>query len=159
MSDSKFPASPKFLTKVKDSIVKGFAKEVHKVWNLLIRSTNTAELCAAGTCESSLIPLNHTFVVPGGRFREQCEFFLEDSFPQSSRELILDSKKTIGIVISSLKDFCFPSCMMSSDLHLRTLWMSWNNSGSFLMVDGSTTSTVVNPHSSFPYVFLHGTLL
>lgn len=47
-------------------------------WSDLIRSTNESAVCEEGTserCESSLIPLNHTFVIPGGRFREQCEFF------------------------------------------------------------------------------------
>lgn len=27
-------------------------------------------MCQAGVCESSLIPLNNTIVVPGGRYRE-----------------------------------------------------------------------------------------
>jgi hypothetical protein len=47
--------------------VKGFAQTVHGYWTQLIRGTNSSILCPQGLtgCESSLIPLNHTFVVPG----------------------------------------------------------------------------------------------
>jgi alpha,alpha-trehalase len=67
-----FVASPAFLTNVKDATVRAWTQTVHGYWTQLIRDTNRTELCAPGSCESSLIPLNHTFVVPGGRFREQC---------------------------------------------------------------------------------------
>jgi alpha,alpha-trehalase len=67
-----FDANPAFLNNVSDPLVKGFAGAVHGYWNQLIRGTNDSVLCADGSCESTLIPLNHTFVVPGGRFREQC---------------------------------------------------------------------------------------
>ncbi|KAI0354813.1 glycoside hydrolase [Trametes cingulata] len=70
-----FNAQPAFLSRVSDSLVKAFSQTVHGFWTQLIRSTNDTALCPEGTesgsCESSLIPLNHTFVVPGGRFREQ----------------------------------------------------------------------------------------
>ncbi|KAG8737849.1 hypothetical protein FRC10_007602 [Ceratobasidium sp. 414] len=69
------PKNPKFLGKIKNPLVKAWAKIVHGYWSHLIRGTNPGTLCSNrnGTtgCESSLIPLNHTFVVPGGRFREQ----------------------------------------------------------------------------------------
>ncbi|KAB5589880.1 Trehalase [Ceratobasidium theobromae] len=70
-----FPQNPGFLGKVKDPLVKAWMKVVHTYWSDLIRQTNPSSLCSNrnGTtgCESTLIPLNHTFVVPGGRFREQ----------------------------------------------------------------------------------------
>lgn len=34
------------------------------------RQTNESAVCQPGVCESSLIPLNNTIVVPGGRYRE-----------------------------------------------------------------------------------------
>ncbi|KAF8749526.1 Trehalase [Rhizoctonia solani] len=72
---SNFPENPTFLSKIKDPLVKAWSKIVHTYWSDLIRGTNPETLCSDrnGTtgCESSLIPLNHTFVVPGGRFREQ----------------------------------------------------------------------------------------
>lgn len=73
---SNFNANPAFLNNVSDPLVKAFSQTVHGFWTQLIRQTNQTALCPEGTesgsCESSLIPLNHTFVVPGGRFREQC---------------------------------------------------------------------------------------
>ncbi|EJD37494.1 glycoside hydrolase [Auricularia subglabra TFB-10046 SS5] len=65
-----FVDSPDFLKNVSDPVVQGFAKTVHGYWNNLVRQTNTSTLCTGAKCESTLIPLNHTFVVPGGRFRE-----------------------------------------------------------------------------------------
>ncbi|KAF8600265.1 trehalase [Ceratobasidium sp. AG-I] len=70
-----FPKNPTFLKKIKNPLVKAWTKIVHTYWSKLIRTTNPETLCSNGNgttgCASSLIPLNHTFVVPGGRFREQ----------------------------------------------------------------------------------------
>ena len=72
-----FVANPPFLNNVTDPTVRGFAQAVHTFWTQLARGTNDSTLCGGGgnDCESTLIPLNHTFVVPGGRFREQCKMF------------------------------------------------------------------------------------
>ena len=70
-----FNPAPAFLGRVPDPLLKAWSQIVHGYWAQLIRTTNASALCAEGTsatCESTLIPLNHTFVVPGGRFREQC---------------------------------------------------------------------------------------
>ncbi|KAJ7480557.1 glycoside hydrolase family 37 protein [Mycena latifolia] len=72
-----FSAAPAFLGNVSDPLLKAFAQTVHGFWTQLVRGTNASTLCTGGKCESSLIPLNHTFVVPGGRFREQ---YYWDSF-------------------------------------------------------------------------------
>ncbi|KAI5118081.1 hypothetical protein M0805_009161 [Coniferiporia weirii] len=70
-----FNDNPPFLAKVADPLVKAWTQTVNGFWVQLIRGTNQSTLCGEGTnggsCESTLIPLNHTFVVPGGRFREQ----------------------------------------------------------------------------------------
>jgi alpha,alpha-trehalase len=70
--DSSFNASaPAFLQSINDTVVRGFIVEVIGYWSDLIRETNQSALCGAGTdCDSSLIPLNNTVVVPGGRYRE-----------------------------------------------------------------------------------------
>jgi alpha,alpha-trehalase len=63
---ANFNPSPAFLKNVSQPIVKAFSQTVHGYWTQLIRGTNSSTLCAGNnTCESSLIPLNHTFVVPG----------------------------------------------------------------------------------------------
>lgn len=73
----EFNQSPAFLKGVSDPLLKAWSQTVHGYWTQLIRSTNDSALCQGGngtdSCESTLIPLNHTFVVPGGRFREQCK--------------------------------------------------------------------------------------
>ncbi|KAG6337380.1 hypothetical protein ID866_1703 [Astraeus odoratus] len=71
---ANFNVNPAFLSNVTDPLLQAFAKIVHGYWTQLARSTNQSALCDAypnGECESTLIPLNHTFIVPGGRFREQ----------------------------------------------------------------------------------------
>jgi len=73
MNLTNFPQSPSAFSGISDPYVKGFTLAVHNIWSLLIRGTNESRICMNGKCESSLIPLNHTFVIPGGRFREQCE--------------------------------------------------------------------------------------
>ncbi|PPQ65887.1 hypothetical protein CVT26_000907 [Gymnopilus dilepis] len=73
-----FNPNPPFLKNVTETLPKAFAQTVHGFWTQLIRNTNSSTLCgSSGKCESTLIPLNHTFVVPGGRFREQ---YYWDSF-------------------------------------------------------------------------------
>ncbi|KAJ7683028.1 Six-hairpin glycosidase-like protein [Mycena rosella] len=72
-----FKDAPAFLSNIPDPLLKAFAQKVHGFWTQLVRVTNASTLCTEGACESSLIPLNHTFVVPGGRFREQ---YYWDSF-------------------------------------------------------------------------------
>ena len=72
---SNFNADPPFLDNVKDPLPRAFAQVVHSYWTQLIRGTNSSTLCDGIKCESTFIPLNHTFVVPGGRFREQCKRF------------------------------------------------------------------------------------
>lgn len=67
----QFNPTPAFLNNVTDPLIKAWSQTVHGYWTQLIRSTNDSALCQGGNCESTLIPLNHTFVVPGGRFREQ----------------------------------------------------------------------------------------
>ncbi|KAK7025562.1 hypothetical protein VNI00_015915 [Paramarasmius palmivorus] len=94
-----FNANPPFLGNVSNPVVKAFAQAVHGFWTQLIRTTNSSALCNGVDCESSLIPLNHTFVVPGGRFREQ---YYWDSF--WIVEGLLESQ-LYGIVNDTLQNF------------------------------------------------------
>ncbi|KAG2030075.1 Six-hairpin glycosidase-like protein [Suillus americanus] len=71
---TNFNPTPAFLNNVTNPLLKAFAQTVHHYWTQLARNTNQSALWdeyPCGTCESSLIPLNHTFVIPGGRIREQ----------------------------------------------------------------------------------------
>jgi alpha,alpha-trehalase len=66
--------SPSFLNNISNPVVRAWTQRVHSYWTQLARDTNETSICNDGSCESTLIPLNHTFVVPGGRFREQCRW-------------------------------------------------------------------------------------
>ena len=75
VSLDNFPQNPASVSAIPNQYVQQFLLAVHQVWNLLTRETNQTALCTGGKCDSTLIPLNHTFVVPGGRFRENCKFY------------------------------------------------------------------------------------
>ncbi|KAG8918242.1 hypothetical protein FRC02_002512, partial [Tulasnella sp. 418] len=82
LNDTNTPAFLEQNSTIPDPLARAWAGVVDSYWKDLIRDTDETTLCtrtANGTapCESSLIPLNHTFVVPGGRFREQ---YYWDSF-------------------------------------------------------------------------------
>ncbi|RXK36960.1 alpha,alpha-trehalase [Tremella mesenterica] len=59
-----FNSTPALLNNISDPIYQGWVSVVNSYWTLLIRQTNQSALCN-GDCESSLIPLNNTIVVPG----------------------------------------------------------------------------------------------
>ncbi|WVN86234.1 uncharacterized protein L203_101395 [Cryptococcus depauperatus CBS 7841] len=71
-----FNPSPASLANVSNPIYEAWSKIVNGYWTLLARETNQSALCN-GDCVSSLIPLNHTVIVPGGRYRE---IYYWDSF-------------------------------------------------------------------------------
>ncbi|EIW74545.1 glycoside hydrolase family 37 protein [Coniophora puteana RWD-64-598 SS2] len=69
-----FSADPPFAQNVSDELLRAFALEVNSYWTQLAREANVTAECdiyPGGACESTFIPLNYSFVVPGGRFREQ----------------------------------------------------------------------------------------
>lgn len=71
-----FNANPPFLDNMTETLPKAFAQTVNGFWTQLARTTNSSTLCGtSGKCESTLIPLNHTFVVPGS-----CHISLQNVF-------------------------------------------------------------------------------
>ncbi|KXH62301.1 trehalase [Colletotrichum nymphaeae SA-01] len=60
---------PKFLDKINDTVIKEFSQKVIAIWPDLTR-TYAGSTSNCTTCPNSFIPVNHTFVVAGGRFRE-----------------------------------------------------------------------------------------
>ncbi|KAI0053998.1 glycoside hydrolase family 37 protein [Auriscalpium vulgare] len=106
---SNFNLNPPFLQNVTDPLLKSFASIVNTYWTQLIRGTNASTLCDGKSCESTLIPLNHTFVVPGGRFREQYywdSFWIIEGLIQSqlfdianaTLQNFMDELETIGFI-------------------------------------------------------------
>ena len=100
-----FNQNPAFLNGIKDPLVKAWSSIVHGYWAQLIRNTNESTLCDGVTCESSLIPLNHTFVIPGGRFRENCEY-RDPAIPGAA---LTYGTQTIGTVSGSSKASSSPN--------------------------------------------------
>ncbi|KAI1421063.1 Six-hairpin glycosidase-like protein [Xylaria sp. FL1777] len=59
---------PVFLDGIEDSVIKQFVEKVIDIWPDLTRKYIGGESCDG--CVNSYIPINRTFVVAGGRFRE-----------------------------------------------------------------------------------------
>ncbi|KAI0404946.1 Six-hairpin glycosidase-like protein [Xylaria palmicola] len=59
---------PVFLDKINDSVIKQFVEKVIDIWPDLTRKYVGANRCDG--CVDSYIPINRTFVIAGGRFRE-----------------------------------------------------------------------------------------
>ncbi|KAG2054179.1 glycoside hydrolase family 37 protein [Suillus hirtellus] len=108
---TNFNPTPAFLSNVTDPLLKAFAQTVHGYWTQLARSTNQSAVCndyPGGTCEGSFIPLNHTFVIPGGRFREQYywdSYWIIQGLFQS--ELYETVNTTLQNFMDEIEDFGF----------------------------------------------------
>ncbi|OTB03120.1 glycoside hydrolase family 37 protein [Hypoxylon sp. CI-4A] len=100
---------PVFLDEINDSVIKQFVQKVIDIWPDLTRTYVGAANCTG--CVSSFIPVNRTFVVAGGRFRESYywdSFWIIEgllrvggSFTQISRNIIenfLDFVDQFGFV-------------------------------------------------------------
>lgn len=59
---------PALVKSIKDPKLLNFATIVHSKWKSLVRRVDPDRSCQG--CASSIVPLSHPFVVPGGRFRE-----------------------------------------------------------------------------------------
>ncbi|KAI0109995.1 glycoside hydrolase family 37 protein [Daldinia grandis] len=101
--------NPVFLDDIDDSVVKQFVQKVIDMWPDLTRTYVGASNCTG--CVDSFIPVNRTFVIAGGRFREpyywDSFWILEGllrtggSFTQISRNIIenfLDFVEQFGFV-------------------------------------------------------------
>ncbi|KAK3394441.1 glycoside hydrolase family 37 protein [Podospora didyma] len=101
--------NPVFLDKVDDDVIKEFVNAVIDIWPDLTRKYAGPGNCTE--CANSFIPVNRTFVVAGGRFREpyywDSYWIIEGllrtggAFTQISKNIIenfLDFVETIGFV-------------------------------------------------------------
>ncbi|UKZ95675.1 uncharacterized protein TrAFT101_010497 [Trichoderma asperellum] len=66
---SSLTTNPAFLGKINDTVIKQFVTKVIDIWPDLTRRYSGA-VGNCSTCPNSFIPVNRTFVVAGGRFRE-----------------------------------------------------------------------------------------
>ncbi|TDZ31228.1 Trehalase [Colletotrichum spinosum] len=97
---------PKFLDKINDTVIKEFTTKVIDIWPDLTRTT-------AGGNDSfpnSLIPLNRTFVVAGGRFRESYywdSFFILEGLLRTGGSFVEVSKNMIENFLDFVERFGF----------------------------------------------------
>jgi alpha,alpha-trehalase len=108
--DDQLQVEPRFLDNINDTVIKEFTSKVIDIWPDLTRTyAGSASNCS--TCPNSFIPVNRTFVIAGGRFREpyywDSFWILEGllrtggSFTQISRNTIenfLDLIEQIGFI-------------------------------------------------------------
>ncbi|KAK3943753.1 glycoside hydrolase family 37 protein [Diplogelasinospora grovesii] len=106
---SQLQTNPTFLSKVNDTVIKEFVQAVIKIWPDLTRKYAGPGNCS--DCSNSFIPVNRTFVIAGGRFREpyywDSYWIMEGllrtggSFTQISKNIIenfLDLVEQIGFI-------------------------------------------------------------
>jgi alpha,alpha-trehalase len=86
-----FVDEPSFLNGVKDPLIRAFSKKIHGFWPQLARKLKNTGRCGTDECESTLVPLKHMFIIPGGRFREQCEYHSLHSLLSSTHNFNLCS--------------------------------------------------------------------
>ncbi|KLU81332.1 trehalase [Magnaporthiopsis poae ATCC 64411] len=107
--NSELTTNPVFLKKLNDTVIREFVEKVIDIWPELTRRYKGPGQCS--DCANSFIPVNRTFVVAGGRFREPyywdsywiVEGLLRTggAFTQISKNTIenfLDLVETIGFV-------------------------------------------------------------
>lgn len=61
---------PVFLDNINDTVIREFTEKVIDIWPDLTRTFGGGPASNCSECPNSFIPINHTFVVAGGRFRE-----------------------------------------------------------------------------------------
>lgn len=109
---------PQFLNNIEDSNIREFTEKVIEIWpDLTRRYSGSGSNCT--DCPNSFIPINNTFVVAGGRFREpyywDSYWILEGllltggDFIGVSREQIenfLDLVDQYGFVMNGARRYC-----------------------------------------------------
>lgn len=68
--EDQLTTDPVFLNRINDTVIQEFTKKVIDIWPDLTRQYSPSSSSNCTSCPNSFIPVNHTFVVAGGRFRE-----------------------------------------------------------------------------------------
>lgn len=99
---------PQFLQKINDTVIKEFVEKVIDIWPDLTRTYVGAGNCT--TCPSSFIPVNRTFVVAGGRFREPYywdSYWIVEGLLRTGGAFIEIAKNTIENFLDFIEQFGF----------------------------------------------------
>ncbi|EAQ93669.1 hypothetical protein CHGG_01904 [Chaetomium globosum CBS 148.51] len=135
---SELETDPSFLDKLEDVTIKEFVGKVIDIWPDLTRRYAGPGNCSQ--CANSFIPVNHTFVVAGGRFREpyywDSYWILEGllrtggAFTQISKNMIenfLDFVDTIGFIPNGARIYYLNSILERALPLLVKEYEFWSN--------------------------------
>ncbi|KAI8947137.1 glycoside hydrolase family 37 protein [Xylaria longipes] len=134
---------PVFLDKITDSVIKQFTEKVIDIWPDLTRKYVGADSCDG--CVNSFIPVNRTFVVAGGRFREpyywDSFWILEGllrtrgSFTEISRNIIenfLDFVEQFGFVPNGARVYYLNRSQLPVLTQMVKIYIDYTNDTSIL---------------------------
>ncbi|PTB62595.1 glycoside hydrolase family 37 protein [Trichoderma citrinoviride] len=96
--------NPSFLSKINDTVLSQFVTQVIDIWPDLTRryAGDAAVTANCSSCPNSFIPVNRTFVVAGGRFREP---YYWDSY-WIVEGLLRTGGAFVGIAKNTIENFC-----------------------------------------------------
>ncbi|GAP90318.1 putative glycoside hydrolase family 37 protein [Rosellinia necatrix] len=99
---------PVFLDNIEDSVIRQFVEKVIGIWPDLTRQYIGSERCDG--CVNSYIPINRTFVVAGGRFREPYywdSFWILEGLLRTGGSFIEISRNMIENFLDFVEEFGF----------------------------------------------------
>src|SRR5262245_18310432 len=104
--EDQLKTDPKFLAKINDTVIREFVEKVIDIWPDLTRQYAGAGNCS--DCPNSFIPVNRTFVVAGGRFREPYywdSYWILEGLLRTGGAFVEISKNTIENFLDFIEQF------------------------------------------------------
>ncbi|KPM46064.1 Trehalase [Neonectria ditissima] len=107
--DDELETDPAFLDNIDDTVIKEFTKKVIDIWpDLTRRYAGDSSNCTE--CPNSFIPVNRTFVVAGGRFREPYywdTYWILEGLLRTGGSFVNISKNAIENFLDFVEEFGF----------------------------------------------------
>ncbi|KAM5345313.1 hypothetical protein ACJ41O_011175 [Fusarium nematophilum] len=107
--EDELETNPEFLDKINDTVIREFAEKVIDIWpDLTRRYAGDSSNCTE--CPNSFIPVNRTFVVAGGRFREPYywdSYWILEGLLRTGGSFVEISKNAIENFLDFVEEFGF----------------------------------------------------
>ncbi|RFU76595.1 trehalase precursor [Trichoderma arundinaceum] len=106
---SSLRTNPVFLSKINDTVIRQFVTKVIDIWPDLTRRYSGA-VGNCSSCPNSFIPVNRTFVVAGGRFREPYywdSYWILEGLLRTGGSFVGIAKNTIENFLDFIERFGF----------------------------------------------------
>lgn len=110
VNKDELDTDPTFLDDVDDSVIKEFTNKVIDIWPDLTRTYSGGAGSNCTDCPSSFIPLNRSFVIAGGRFREPYywdTYWILEGLLRTGGSFLDISKNTIENFLDFVEQFGF----------------------------------------------------